>query len=974
MGKGQSTSINKSDGTTNAPAVSKGAEGRQRIQNVLLIWLDSNIDETNDDYQHTIAQLRQAVNDINTFTDGDQGLEFIQTVVDNKVCLIVSGSLGQHIVPHVHNMSQINSIFVFCGNKKHHEQWAKNWPKIKNVFTDITPICEALKEAAHQCEQNAIPMSFMGSNKKLDQLDPSFMHTQILKEILLTITFKQTHIQDYTEYCRNAFKSNIEEIENINQLEREYYNKTPVYWYTCQMFLYPMLNCALRMMDVDIIIRMGFFIGDLHRHIEQLHKEQYAGTTAANTFTVYRGQGLSTGDFEQMMKIKGGLISFNNFLSTSKDREVSCKFAKYNQDNPDLVGILFVMKVDPSQSTSPFASIAGISYFEGEEEVLFSMHSVFRIQDIKQMGENNRLYEVNLTLSADNDPELSKLTDYIRQESCPAAEGWGRLGSVLIKMGQPNKAEDIYQVLLDQTKDDKSKAPLYNQLGLIKRNQGKYQEALTFYEKSLSIKQKTIPPNYLDLASSYNNIGNVHQCMGNHSKALSFHEKALLARQSLLPPNHPDLAVSYGNIGNVHQNMSNNSKALLSHEKALEVRQQSLPPNHPDLASSYDNIGIVHQNMGNYSEALSFHEKSLEMRQQSLPPNHPHLASSYNNIGIVHQKMGNYSEALSSHEEALEIRQESLPPNHPDLTSSYNNIGTVHQSMGNYSKALSSHEEALEMRQQSLPPNHPDLASSYDNIGAVHQNMGNYPKAILSHEKALEIRQQSLPPDHPDLASSYDNIGIVRQKMDNYSVALLSHEKSLEIRQQSLPPNHPDLAVSYGNIGIVHEKMGNYSEALSSHEKALEMRQQSLPPNHPHLASSYNHIGNVHQKMGNYSKALLSHEKSLEIRQLSLPPNHPDLAGSYNNIGLAYKNMGNYPKELSSHEKALEIRRLSLLPNHLDLAYSYYNIGLVYENMSNYSKARMFYENALQIGEQSLPLNHPELQICRTSLEGVKNK
>ncbi|CAF1070622.1 unnamed protein product [Adineta steineri] len=890
MGKGQSTSINKSDGTTNAPAVSKGAEGRQRIQNVLLIWLDSNIDETNDDYQHTIAQLRQAVNDINTFTDGDQCLEFIQTVVDNKVCLIVSGSLGQHIVPHVHNMSQVNSIFVFCGNKKHHEQWAKNWPKIKNVFTDITPICKALKEAAHQCEQNAIPMSFMGSNKKLDQLDPSFMHTQILKEILLAITFKQTHIQGYTQYCRNAFKSNTKEIENINQLEREYYNKTPVYWYTCQMFLYPMLNCALRMMDVDIIIRMGFFIGDLHRHIEQLHKEQYAGTTAANTFTVYRGQGLSIGDFEQMMKIKGGLISFNNFLSTSKDREISCLFAKSNQANPDLVGILFVMKVDPSQSTSPFASIAGISYFEGEEEVLFSMHSVFRIQDIKQMGENNRLYEVNLTLSADNDPELSKLTDYIRQESCPAAEGWRRLGSVLIKMGQPNKAEDIYQVLLDQTKDDKSKAPLYNQLGLIKRHQGKYQEALTFYEKSLSIKQKTIPSNYLDLASSYNNIGNVHQCMGNHSKALSFHEKALLARQSLLPPNHPDLAVSYGNIGTVHQNMNNDSKALLSHEKALEIRQLSLPPNHPDLASSYDNIGIVHQKMGNYS------------------------------------------------------------------------------------KALLSHEKALEIRQQSLPPNHPDSASSYDNIGIVLKCMGNYSKALLSHEKALEMRQQSLPPNYLDLASSYDNIGIVHKSMSNYSEALSSHEKALEIRQLSLPPNHPHLASSYNNIGLVHQDMGNYSEALSSHEKALEMRQLSLLPNHPDLASSYNHIGNVHQSMGNYSEALLSHEKSLEIRQQSLPPIHPDLAGSYNNIGLAYKNMGNYPKELSSHEKALEIRRLSLPPNHLDLAYSYYNIGLVYENMSNYSKARIYYENALQIGEQSLPLNHPELQICRKSLEGVKNK
>ncbi|CAF0924956.1 unnamed protein product [Adineta steineri] len=220
-------------------------------------------------------------------------------------------------------------------------------------------------------------------------------------------------------------------------------------------------------MDGHIITHLGFFIGDLHRQIEQLHQKQYAGITADDTFTLYRGQGLSTADFEQMIK----------------DREVFSTFAESNQASPDLCGILFVMKVNPSQSTAPFASIAGINQFQGEEEVLFSMNSVFRIQDIKQMGGNNRLYEIDLILTADNDPELSKFTDYIRQESFPDSEGWYRLGMVLIKMGQFDKAEDIYQVLLNQTKDDEDKPHFYHLLGSINKDQGKYQDALTFYEK-----------------------------------------------------------------------------------------------------------------------------------------------------------------------------------------------------------------------------------------------------------------------------------------------------------------------------------------------------------------------------------------------------------------------------------------------------------------------------------------------------------
>ncbi|CAF0728491.1 unnamed protein product [Adineta steineri] len=570
-------------------------------------------------YQYpTGTKLRRAVNDINIYTNGDQCLEFIRTIVEKKVCMIISGSLGQHIVSRVHNMSQIDSIFIFCGNRKYHEQWTTDWPKIKGVFTYITSICEALKEVALQCEQNAISMSFMVTNKKLDQLDPSFMYTQIIKEILLTIKFNQNHIRDYLNYCHDAFEGNKKEIKNIKRLEGEYHKRTPIYWYTFQMFLYPMLNWALRLLDGDIIRRMGFFIGDLHRQIEQLRKEQYAGTTTTNTFTVYRGQ--------------GRLISFNNFLSTSTVRKVSLGFAQNARRNPDRVGVLFIMKINPGQSTTPFASIAGISDFEEEEEILFSMHNLFRIQDIKHMAENNRLYEVNLVLTADNDPELSRLTEYIRKESCPNSQGWYRLGSVLSDMGQFHKAEESYQVLLDQTNDDENKAPIYHQLGILKRNRGKYEEAHTFYEKSLALYQKTLHPNHLDLAISYNNIGAVHYNMGNYPKALSYYEKTLKIQQQSLPGNHPDLASSYNSIGVVHDSMENYLKALLSVEKTLEIQQQSLPSNHPDLASSYNNIGLVYENMGNYSKARTFYERAVQIAQQSLPSNHPTLQQRRKNL------------------------------------------------------------------------------------------------------------------------------------------------------------------------------------------------------------------------------------------------------------------------------------------------------------------------------------------------------
>jgi tetratricopeptide (TPR) repeat protein len=379
-----------------------------------------------------------------------------------------------------------------------------------------------------------------------------------------------------------------------------------------------------------------------------------------------------------MTQIKGGLMSFNNFLSTSKDRGVSLDFARRALPNSDMVGILFVMTIDPAISTTPFASIVDVSYFQdNEDEVLFSMNTVFRIGEIQPMGENHRLIQVELTLTSDNDKDLRLLTDRIREETFPTEEGWRRLGLLLNKMGQSAKAQQVYETLLEQTRDESEKGNTYERLGLAKYNQGEYKEALAFYEKSLLIRQQSLPSNHSNLAVSYNNIGLVYHSMGDYPKALSSHEKALEIKQQSLPSNHPDLAMSYGNIGNVYNSMGDYPKALSSHEKALEIRKQALPPKHPDLAASCNNIGNVYNSMGDYPKALSSHEKSLEIRKQSLPPNHPDLGMSYNNIGVVYKNMGNYSKSHSFYERAVEIGQQSLPSNHPNLQQWKVNLGDV---------------------------------------------------------------------------------------------------------------------------------------------------------------------------------------------------------------------------------------------------------------------------------------------------------
>ncbi|CAF1484611.1 unnamed protein product, partial [Adineta steineri] len=479
---------------------------QRRATNYLLIWVDASIDQADKDCQNTMAHLKNVVNDVSLCTEPNQCIQVLKTIDKERVFVITSGSLGQCLVPEIHSMPPLDAIYIFCGNKSRHEGWVQKWTKVKGVHTNIKDICQALQVAVKQCDQDTIAVSFlavndMASTNNLNQLEPTFMYTQLFKEILLDIEYGSKAIKDLAACCREVFSDNPTELQVIDEFERNYRPEKAIWWYTRECFTYKMLNQALRIMDADIIINIGFFLRDVHQQIKQLHKQQVS-SYGRKPFVVYRGQGLMKSDFEKLQKAKGGLMSFNNFLSTSKDKEVSLDFAGRASIEPNKVGIFFIMSIDPCIESTPFASIKEVSYFKEEEEILFSMHTVFRVSAIKQMDNKNQLYQVELELTSDDDKQLRSLTDRIREEA-GGSTGWKRLGKLLLKIGQFNKAEELYNVLLEQTSDESEKALYYNQLGYVKDDQGDYKKAICYYEQALEIQQKTLPSNHPSLATSY---------------------------------------------------------------------------------------------------------------------------------------------------------------------------------------------------------------------------------------------------------------------------------------------------------------------------------------------------------------------------------------------------------------------------------------------------------------------------------------
>ena len=193
--------------------------------------------------------------------------------------------------------------------------------------------------------------------------------------------------------------------------------------------------------------KMAFYIRDLHEQLQQLHQEQ-SGEYKTN-FIVYRGQGLSKEHFQRLLDTKNGLLSFNNFLSTSKNKNVSMGFVERTLHmNKDSVGVLFIMTINPariSKCRTPFALIDDFTAVSDEQEILFAMHTVFRVGEIKENEVNDRLWEVQLTLTDDNDPVLAGLTERLKEEI--DGKGWLRMSQLLLKRSDSDQAEELYKDL-----------------------------------------------------------------------------------------------------------------------------------------------------------------------------------------------------------------------------------------------------------------------------------------------------------------------------------------------------------------------------------------------------------------------------------------------------------------------------------------------------------------------------------------------
>ena len=202
------------------------------VQNYHLFWFDTNVNECNEDFLQSLVQLKRLVNTIDTFSNVLSCIDFLRQVQDEQVLMIISSSWEEHLVHRVHDIPCLKAIYMFSAHSSSH---SKAWTKVKGEWNTFASLRLAVQQTVRQCEQDSIQISMLAAHevaeKNLDELDPSFMYSQLLKEILLEIDAEDDAraLEELIDYCRHLYVDNPSELEKVNQLEREYNLHSPIW-------------------------------------------------------------------------------------------------------------------------------------------------------------------------------------------------------------------------------------------------------------------------------------------------------------------------------------------------------------------------------------------------------------------------------------------------------------------------------------------------------------------------------------------------------------------------------------------------------------------------------------------------------------------------------------------------------------------------------------------------------------------------
>jgi eukaryotic-like serine/threonine-protein kinase len=378
--------------------------------------------------------------------------------------------------------------------------------------------------------------------------------------------------------------------------------------------------------------------------------------------------------------------------------------------------------------------------------------------------------------------------------------------------------------------DPKVQAELYQTLGTIYEQLGKFDQANSLLQSALDRRKALFGPDSTEVAESLVALGQLRSDQAQYDEAEQLIRQALDIDKRRLPATHPRIGKAMYALGEVLVNEGKYDQGIQVLNEA--VRIQSAPGGvTADLAETLTELANAQFYAGHLDISNGLNLRVVAMDRQLYGERHPNVAEDLINLGAIQSEWGHYPETERYYRQALDIIQNFYGKDHPETASVMTLLGRSLNSQGRFDEAADMLQQALGIQERVYGPVHPRVASALGELGKVAMQQGKLDEAEADFLRQADIYRDVYKGKHYYIGSALANLGGVYMERKQYSRAERSYRDALQIYAQTLPADHLNVAIARIKLGRALIPQHRYADAEVESLAGYEiLTKQSNPP------------------------------------------------------------------------------------------------------------------------------------------------
>jgi len=319
-------------------------------------------------------------------------------------------------------------------------------------------------------------------------------------------------------------------------------------------------------------------------------------------------------------------------------------------------------------------------------------------------------------------------------------------------------------------------------------NQGKYEVAVEFAQKTLRQAEKEYGKDSKYYATSQNTLALLYQQLEEYQKAEPLYVESTNAFKKLFGDGHPFYGRSVQNLGTLYHQMNKFKEATENFKLAKEIYSQTYGGNSIEYAGPAYSLAKLYFEEKKYRESEKYFLEVIPIFKKEYGTEDKVTVMSYITplfeLATLYKVQRQFEKAEPIYQEIIDIYRQIYTENSSEYAHALSNLADIKDILGEQDIAEKMLDSALNLYDRYYGPRNQYYTKTIQRLARVYDNQGNYEKAKKNWITILDEHLSQINNYFPSLSEIekgrfYSNISPNFEEFDSFVIKWMKKDKTL---------------------------------------------------------------------------------------------------------------------------------------------------------------------------------------------------